>query len=384
MKLYKTGLYTLLLTVFSTTASAVPFAFEARSMGMGNVGVATADIATAAFANPAMLAFQRQNDDFSLLVGVGGFLNDNESVINDIDDFQSAYDSGNTTEAANILTTLNGKVIAPELSAAVAVGFAGETYAMAFSARNDVLGVGTLQGGGAGGSLDLFDLSNNFLIIQGVQTTELGLSFARNFDFNGRKLSVGLTPKIVSVEAIVVRESITTTGTSLSDLVDEDQVKDLGSYSTFDLGLAYGLSDNIILGLVGQNIITEDVDFTISGSPATLSFDSRWRAGASYRNNILTVGVDLDLFENDPIVTGGAFSGLKTQRLSLGAEFNAFDFAQLRVGVMKNIASGIPSELGNPFYTVGVGFWLGFVLDVAIVSGDGDSLGAFVQSGFRF
>jgi hypothetical protein len=95
--------------------------------------------------------------------------------------------------------------------------------------------------------------------------------------------------------------------------------------------------------------------------------------------------VDLDIIENDPIVTGGAFSGLKTQMLAVGAEFNAFDFAQLRIGVMKNIASDIPDDLGNPFYTVGVGFWLGgFVLDVAVVSGEGESLGAFVQTGFRF
>ncbi len=380
MKLNKISVCALLLVVFSQPAFSVPFSLEARSLGMGNVGVATADVASAAFTNPAMLAYQRENDAFSLLVGIGGFLNDNEGLIDNIDDFQSALNS-NPAEAANILAEIDGKVIAPELSAAVSVGFASDTYAMAVSARRDVIAVGTLRDF----DLNLADPTKNIVEIQGVETTALSVSIARNFDVGGHKLSVGITPKVVSIETIIISESVRTISTNLKDLLDEDQVQDLGEYSTFDLGIVYGLSDNIQLGLVGKNIITEEVDIiTQAGVPVTLRFDSSWRAGVAYRNRFLTVGVDLDIVENDPIVTGAAFSGLKTQMASFGAEFNAFDFAQLRIGVMKNIASDIPDDLGNPFYTVGVGFWLGFVLDVAVVTGEGDSLGAFVQTGFRF
>lgn len=67
-----------------------------RFVGMGNIGVATADIATAPFANPAMLSFQKGDDDFSLLIGVGGFLCDSDGMIDDIDRFQTskaAYDA---------------------------------------------------------------------------------------------------------------------------------------------------------------------------------------------------------------------------------------------------------------------------------------------------
>ena len=76
--------------------------------------------------------------------------------------------------------------------------------------------------------------------------------------------------------------------------------------------------------------------------------------------------------------------GLKRQNLSLGLELYAFDFAQLRFGMIKNIANGIPDEAKKAIYTAGVGFWLGFNLDVAVMSGEGDSLGAFVQAGFKF
>ena len=380
MKSYKIGIFSLVLTAFSQSASSVPFSLEARSMGMGNVGVATADIATAAFANPAMLAFQRENDDFSLLIGIGGFLNDNEGLIDDIDDFQSA---STTAEAQNLLAQMNGKIIAPEVSASVAAGFSGETYAMAVSARSDVLAVGALR------DFDntvpgLSDPTKNIIEIQGVQTTEAGFSIARNFDVGGSKLAVGLTPKIVNVEAIVVSESVSTIGTDLSDLIDEDQVQDLGDYTTVDLGIVYGLSDSFQVGLVGKNIITDEINFTsLSGIPTTLKFDSRWRAGAAYRSRLLTVGVDLDIVENDPIVTSPVFSGLKSQMASFGAEFNAFDFAQLRVGKSKNIASGVTSASKDATVYAGVGFWLGFNIDLSVIKRN-ESLGAFVQTGFKF
>ena len=64
MKYYKRILSAALLAFFSGSADAVPFSVEARSLGMGNVRVATADIATAPFANPGMLSFQPGRVDF--------------------------------------------------------------------------------------------------------------------------------------------------------------------------------------------------------------------------------------------------------------------------------------------------------------------------------
>lgn len=47
--------------------------------------------------------------------------------------------------------------------------------------------------------------------------------------------------------------------------------------------------------------------------------------------------------------------GMKRQNLSVGLELDAFDFAQLRVGMMKNIADGISGEVKKAIYTAGVG-----------------------------
>lgn len=389
------GQYLCVLSVIavSNSASALPFAFEARSLAMGNARVATADIATAPFANPAMLAFQPMREDFSLLLGVGAFLRDDEGVVDLVDQFQTEYDayvaSGNNADAVTAATTaekLDRKIIAPEATAAFATGFSGEKWSFAVSARADLVSAGAV--------VDIPDpvavasnpslLDNTKLEVEGVLTTELGISMARNVQMLGKKVSVGVTPRYVTIDNVYISEPLATTDTDLGNLVSEDAKNDLGNYTTFDVGLVMGLTDNIQVGLVVNNLVSHKVRFTTtSGAPATLSMDTQARAGIAYRSNLLTVGADIDLLDNDPLLSNPNFQGLKTKYISVGAEFNAFDYAQLRLGIQKNIASGISSGAKKNLLTAGVGFWFGFNLDVAVIKTD-DSLGAFLQTGVRF
>ena len=391
MRHYKRILSAAVLAILSNSVHALPFAVEARSLGMGNVRVATADIATAPFANPGMLSYQPSRDDFSLLIGLGAFLNDGDGLIDKIDEFQAAYNAAtgvppNPSEAARALSiaqSMAGDVIAPETTLAFSTGFSGEKWAMALSARADAIAAGTVtdiaQTVG-----ELTDPTKNILTIEGVLTTELGLSVARNFQVLGQKIAIGLKPKYVTVDNAFIRESITTVDTGLGDLLDDSNTNDLGDFTTLDLGVVMGLTEHTQLGLVVTNLATQKIDFTnAAGDPATLSFDTQARLGIAYRNDMLTLGADLDLIENDALLTVQNFQALKSQYVSLGGEFNLLKFMQLRVGVQKNIADGIPDAAKDPLYAAGLGFWLGFNLDLAVVSRN-DSLGGFLQTGFRF
>ncbi len=386
----------LLIVVVSHTATALPFSFEARSLAMGNARVATADIATAPFANPAMLAFQPMREDFSMLIGAGGFLRDDDNVVDLIDEFQTSYDAYNATldpddaaTAASIAEQLQGKIIAPEATAAFATGFSGEKWSFAVSARFDVVSAGTVTNVTTSAEVladpnVIDDPNRNLLEIEGVQTTELGASLARNFQVFGQKVSVGVTPKYVKVDNVYISESITTIDTGLGDLLNEDNKNDLGDFTTFDVGLVMGLTEHVQLGLVVSNLVAHTINFTTtSGTPATLSFDTQARAGIAYRSRYMTLGADVDLLDNDPLLSNPGFQGLKTRFVSAGAEFNVFDFAQLRLGIQKNIASGISEGAKENLLTAGVGFWFGFNLDVAMIK-TSDSLGAFLQTGVRF
>lgn len=383
MKVVKIGFSAVALAAASHSVMAAPFAHEARSLGMGNVGIATADIATAPFANPAMLSFQKADDDFSLLLTAGAFYSDNDGVIDDIDAFQESNDND---EKLAIAQGLDGKVIAPELSGALAVGFTTEKYSMAVSARMDVV----VAGGLSNVSDDVLTINNdayNLLNIVGAQTTEVGFSIARSFELMEKKVSIGLTPKIVNVEAVKYSESISSADPGVDNLTDD--VQDLGDFTTLDLGMVMAVTDNVRVGVTVKNLLTEEMSFqTTDASGATttttLSFDTQLKVGVAYSGDVLTLGADLDLTENDSMVSSGTISGLNRQNLSLGMEFNAFDYAQLRLGMIKNMADGISSADKEALYTAGIGLWLGFNLDLAVMSGAGESLGAVVQAGFKF
>ena len=93
------------LLMASQLVQAVPFGLEARSLAMGNASVATADIATASFANPAMLAYQQTDDNFALLIpAVGVYIDDSEGVRDLIDQYRAAESAGDQPAQVELLT----------------------------------------------------------------------------------------------------------------------------------------------------------------------------------------------------------------------------------------------------------------------------------------
>jgi len=388
MKLQNKILSIVISSVFSHAAFALPFTFEGRSLGMGGVSVATADLATAAWANPAMLTKQRPNDDFSLLVGIGAFVRDDDDLISDIDAFQSANtrlksaqnaeDAGAALQdMSNIILGIDGKDMAVDVSGVAAVGMAFDSFAMALSIRSDAIGAGTVTNLSTNPA-EVVDTNFNILNLEGVIATEFGVSLAKEFRFYNRKVSIGVKPKLVDLQAFVYRDAILNTN-SLSDVFDNGQKSDLGTFKSFDLGAAIELNESWRAGLNIRNLLTDEFDL----GGAKLNFDTNTRVGVAYHNRMMTLAVDYDLTANKPLLANPEFGDLKTQYLGVGTEFNAFSFAQLRVGARKNVASGISSGAGDTALTAGVGFWLGFNLDVAVTATN-NSLGGFVQTGFRF
>jgi hypothetical protein len=330
-----------------------------------------------------MLAYQPSREDFSLIIGIGAFVNDSDDLVSKIDDFQTAYANGEAGDANEALRALDlaqsmlGDVIAPDATALLSTGFAGEKWAFALSARSDAVAAGTVVTSAPA------DPTQYDLVLEGALTSELGVSLARNFKLFGQKAAIGVKPKYVKVDNVYVNESIITVDTGLGDLIN-DSSKDLGDYTTVDIGFVMGLSEHVQIGLVATNLVTHKINYIDSaGNPATLSFDTQARLGIAYRSQLLTVGADIDLIENDALLSSANFQALKSQNVSVGGEFNLFDFMQLRIGAQKNIADGISEQAKDTMYTAGVGFWFGFNLDAAVIA-QNDSLGAFLQTGFRF
>ena len=392
MKLNSKILSVVALSVLSQSAYAISFSYEARSLGMGGASVASADLATASWANPAMLTNQRPSDDFSLLIGVGAFLKDDDDLITDVDDFQAAddrrnaaIDAGNvpgatqaSTDMLAIIAGIDGKIIAPEVTSLAAMGIAFDSFALAISVRGDTLVAATVSNLSTT-DIEVIDSNFNILNLEGILTTEIGLSIAKEFRLFNRKVSIGVKPKVVDLTSFTFTESILTASTGFDNINDDENKVDLGTFTTVDLGLAVELSKTLRLGLNVRNLITDEFD--VGGQ--VLNFDTEARIGLAYHDRFLTVAVDYDLIENEPLLANPSFDGLKTQYIAVGAEFNAFDFAQLRIGAAKNLAGGVADSAKDIALTAGVGFWLGFNLDIAATYTN-NSVGAFLQTGFRF
>jgi hypothetical protein len=395
-------LTTLVLAAVSSTASAAPFTFDARSLGMGGAATANATLQNAAWANPAMLTRQPLEDDFALLIGVGGFLRDDEGLVGDVEDFQDASDSyedaidlvppdlPGAAEALldmnSIINGIDGKIIAPEATVLLAMGIAFETFSMAVSLRTDLIGGGTVTNL----SCDIFtdpgcdiddtlDDTFNILNVQGVQTTEFAVSFAKDFELAGRRVSVGIKPKIVDLRAFTFSESILTISTDGDDLLTEDNFEDLGQVGSLDLGFAYDLTDSVLLGLNVRNLISRGFD--LGGE--SLNYDPEWQIGGAYNNSFMTLAMDYDLTTNSPLLAGDAFTSLDRQDLKIGAEFRAGPYVALRLGASKNFAPDIPDGAQEIRYAAGIGFWLGFNLDIAVIVND-NTIGGMLQTGFSF
>ena len=98
------------------------------------------------------------------------------------------------------------------------------------------------------------------------------------------------------------------------------------------------------------------------------------RAGIAYTGSVATGALDLDLTKNK--ATG---FDVPSQYISLGAELNAWNLFQFRLGYRHNI-----SDSNTDSAALGLGLSpFGIHLDLAVVGSDKE-VGVGLQTGFRF
>jgi len=369
-----------LIAASLSNAYALPYGFfDARSVGMGNVSVATGGITTAALSNPGMLSVNENKDDFALLLpALGVQVIDDGNVVDLVDEFQAIGTPQDQTEAERqieILLDLEDASLIAAVIPNAAFVVSGDSFTWGLSLRADAIvsaGLDNLTNV----TLPPVGIPDADVVALGVSIIELGIPMGTDFSFAGMQLSLGVTPKYVQVDVVEYNESISTA--TIEDIQDSES-EDLGSFTTVDAGAVLSVIDTFRIGIVAKNLI-EETKYTTGlnngGNPTAINIETQYRVGAAFDGGFFTLAADMDLNERKPI----AFEN-PSQSFSVGAEFDAFSIAQLRVGYQSNMASGATDP---DLLSVGVGFWLGFNLDVAVVAGEDSSYGAFIQSGFHF
>ena len=404
MKLKLLALSTGVILANAQLVSAAPNAFQdTRSFAMGGTGVAASTPAAASFHNPALLAIKHEekHDGFGLILpSVNAAFADDEEVIDqiddlqdDIDDFNNLTDPDEIKAAAAQLSSQFSKLDNDTAKADIGIGtalvipndrfavsvFVGGTSKVtvrSFIDDDDIALLDTIANSGSHQDLDETNLKSEAVAIAGV-IGELGVSFATAFDIGDNKLTVGVSPKYVS---LITYEYVANIATFDEDDFDEDDYKTDDNSFNMDIGVAYqfGEEGQWIAGLMVKNIIPTDLETT---SGYSMDVDPLATIGIAYSRDWFTLTSDVDLTENKAF----GFED-DNQFVSVGTEFDLADLAQFRLGVRHNIGDTSDSEgveEGTKF-TAGLGFSpFGVHIELSGLVSDTE-YGAAAELGFTF
>jgi len=410
----------ILFAAAAGSASAVPFnSFDPRSFGMGGTGVASGTSANAGYMNPALLAAAHEDEDFALeFPVVGGRFMDRDDLMDEIDTYQDtnlesnlttaidtfSADLANDTKAAAVATEadalwtqlnkLSNKAIQMEVSGGLVIGIPSKKFGAALTVNGWVVGGGLLNVTSADNALvngivdagntssaalaanraindqvvnsnEVVDKLTSNMSVRGAVIQEVSIALAREFNIGGHEVALGVTPKHLKVTTFDYRVGVNTAD------FDSDQGEKEYSDFNFDIGIAKDFDNGWKSGFVVKNAIAQDYQ-TVLGN--IIKIEPQARLGIAHRTEWTTVAVDVDLNESE--ATG--FDS-KTQYAGVGAEFDAWDMVQLRVGYRHNM-----SDSDTSIVTAGLGLSpFGVHVDAAL-AGNADEVGASLQFGFRF
>jgi hypothetical protein len=426
----------------STTALASPSSFmSARSFAMGGTGVAVSHPVMAGTSNPAMLAADQHDwaDDFGMVFpipSVNARFADEEDTIDQVDNIQDVIDTfdENVNAIENNPNESNAEALGAtaadlrdrlvdfnkdtvRINAGLGLGFAvpGKTFSVGVVTNANLTAtvrgeldnddrafldtlVNTANSGSPTAAAELraeveareledggeiqFDSRGRILA---SAVAELGVSFAHALQLNnGQVVQLGVTPKYVELRTFQYTETVS--GFEDDEFDGDDYQTDKSGFN-LDIGAAYAFGENKEwnAGVVIKNLIPMELD-SAQSRPAledkyTLELNPMVTAGISHKSDYHVVTAELDLtkkeafgFEDD------------TQWLAVGAEFDAWRWAQLRAGVRHNLASnddnaGIEETTQ---FTAGLGLNIfGLRADLGGMFSDAD-MGAALEIGLAF
>ncbi|EAB5457993.1 conjugal transfer protein TraF [Escherichia coli] len=384
--------------LFSFNSTAATSYFEARNDAMGGTGVASSHYGVAPLTNPALLTKSGVKDDFSLQLPVVGvqlsdpdnLTNNADKISNDWKAFDSAVDNHHDVPLSarrlkERLQDFRHTHAQSQLGIAAVAALPNDYLSSAFMVKT----YGTVSVNGKVSDADLDYLENiadsdgqgvdknrltSQVFARAALITDVGIALATELETAGQKLSLGFTPKFQRVDLFNYNTLIKNYDSSA---FKGDRYHNTQNGINADIGASMDLDNNWTLGLVAQNLIPRSIETKeVHGVTETFRIRPQVTTGVSWHNDMFTTALDVDL---TPV--SGFTSDSKRQFAAIGAEFNAWRWAQLRAGYRQNLSSNNGSA-----FTAGVGLSPFDVIhiDVAGLVGSENNYGAVAQLQFTF
>ncbi|MDD5472027.1 MAG: conjugal transfer protein TraF, partial [Sideroxydans sp.] len=210
--------------------------------------------------------------------------------------------------------------------------------------------------------------------VRGVVIGEVGLSMAHHYEEAGG-FDIGITPKYMKLTTFDIVSSAQSGNASATSTDGNQQNEsafnlDLGASKTYTMGNG----NHVKTGVVMKNVISKSFK-TFYGNPIELS--PQLTAGVAYGSEWFTGTADVDVKKNKAMIPGITH---ESQFVRLGAELDAWGWAQLRFGYRHDLAGnyeGLPS--------LGMGLNLKLVnIDFAVAAASKKEAVASLQIGTHF
>ncbi len=401
------------LSLATTTALAGAQKFQtARSLGMGGTGVAVAHPGTANSTNPAMLAAPQHEwaDDFAIILpSINARVANDKETVEQIDDIQdtigtledsiNSSNTGTSRQGAgqlrNQLQAFDEDTVRVDAGAGFSIAVPGPSLAVGVFTNASIRATARGEYNEADdarlaaiedGALDpnFADKLESRGRVLASALAEVGVSFAHSLELaSGSRLQLGISPKYVQMRTFQYTQAV---ARFEDDEFNSDDSETDKSGFNFDLGAAYAFGNSLQWnsGIAIKNVIPMELNSAASRpgeEVRTYELNPLVTAGIAHTGDFHVVTADLDLTETKAFGFGD-----DTQWLAVGAEFDAFRYAQLRIGARQNLASNDNNEgiEESTQLTFGIGLSLfGARLDIAGLVSDADT-GAAIELGAAF
>lgn len=396
--------------------------YDARTLAMGSVAVASANNDNAQFYNSALLAFNDQFEEktrdarflFPIIVpqlaestiSIGRLAFDDpaESISLAVDNFNAMPDTQSAQRVINVTSQLDAALadiddedVFADIYVGLAVSEPGKFQGAGFFLGRRVIAAGRpsetatdrallaayregldfIASGGSRGAEhpELFD-ANGALIdpganldstvaAVGVEMTEVGIAMSKQMRLFGFAVAGGISIKVLDIATFEDVERI------VDDRPRSDQktVSDVGI--NLDVGLAKDFGEYWRVGLAVKDIIPHSHE-TAFGTD--IRFQPRPRAGLAFRTSGLQIAADIDLIPNETLGDESA-----TQDAAVGAEWMPGSLLRFRAGYRHDLQGNRSGAMSVGFGTV----WKRLAVDLAYSDGS-DSRAAALQFGIVF
>ena len=282
------------LFVLSPHAFSAPYAADARSHGMGNTGVVSADYLTAPLHNPALGALYRENDDIGLLIpAVGVNIHDEDEALSAVDDAQDLYDSiqgiptpANEAELNRLLDQLDKSVpvvINGGLSLAIAIPTRYMSVNLFSTGYVEILAAPDISD--STNTADRY--LNSAVNLAAFGNVEYGIALSRAYTIGEQQFAFGITPKYQQLKTYTQR-------TTLDDFDIEDYDKSEVSKNTFNMDLGVAWYHNAFrAGLSLKDVFEQDIETKLGNY--TYELTPQATVGIGYVGNYVALSLDADL-----------------------------------------------------------------------------------------